>query len=232
MIDIHCHILPGIDDGPADLAGSLAMARLAAADGIHKLFATPHVYPDGLQREVIEAAVMALQQAVDAEGLALRIYPGADASSRLGGDGLVKNLLHNGPYLLVEFPHTHLPGDAPDLIAELVGRGTIPIITHPERNPDLVRSPDLLLPLLEAGGLVQVTAECLTGGFGAECRACARHLLRRGWVHFLASDGHAANWRPPRLSLGLKAARKLIGKEKALALVLENPARIIAGERL
>jgi protein-tyrosine phosphatase len=232
MIDIHCHILPGVDDGPADLAGSLDMARLAVADGVRTLFATPHVYPDGLQRDTIEAAVMLLQQAVDRAGLALRILPGADASSRLQCDGLVSHPLHNGPYLLVEFPQTHLPLNAPELIFEVVSRKHIPIMTHPERNPDILRSPDLLLPLLEAGGLVQITAESLTGGFGSECRACARHLLRQGWVHFLASDGHSATWRPPRLSQGLKVAKKIIGEEQALALVFGNPARIVAGEGL
>jgi len=230
MIDIHCHILPGIDDGPADLAGSLAMAAAAAADGTEKVFATPHVYPQGLQRREIEAAVVQFQQAVTEQGIPLTVLTGADCSSSLELEELICHPLHNGPYLLIEFPHTHLPSHAPEQIFELVTKGNIPIITHPERNPDILREPELLVPLLESGGLVQLTAESLTGGFGADSRACSRHLLRRGWVHFLASDGHSASRRSPRLSDGLKVAQKIIGFESARKLVADYPARIISGE--
>lgn len=232
MMDIHCHILPGVDDGPANMEESLAMARLAVSDGIDTVFATPHVYPDGLTSDEIKEHAAALQKTVTAAGLGLKILSGGEGSSSLEFESLCGYLLHNGPYLLLEFPLSHLPADAPELIFELTAQGKIPIVTHPERNPDILRNPDLLAPLLDAGGLLQLTAESLTGGFGAESRACARHLLRRGWAHFLASDGHSATWRKPVLSKGLQVARKLIGADRARALVLDNPARVISGDSL
>ncbi len=232
MIDIHCHILPAIDDGPATLAEALDMARLAVADGVETIFATPHISPQGLQREEVLAATTALQEAVAAAGFDLRLLPGGDCSSHLDTDALCANLMHNGPYLLLEFPHTYLPGDAAEQVFELTTHGIIPVITHPERNADVLRDPKRLEPILEAGGLVQMTCQSLTGGFGAESRACARHFLRQGYVHFLASDGHSASWRKPVLSAGYKVATRLIGVARANALVMDNPARLISGERL
>lgn len=229
MIDLHCHILPGVDDGPADLAGALAMARVAVADGIHKIAATPHVPMSGLDRAQITTRVADFQQAVDAEGIDLKLVVGADAATSAGLTQLVEHPLHDGPYMLIEFPHTHLPADARELVFELLSAGRVPIMTHPERNPSVLRSPENVGELVEAGALVQITAESLTGGFGPESRACARHLLRRGWVHLLASDGHSADWRPPVLSRGLKAAARVLGRAAALKLVVDNPARILAG---
>jgi protein-tyrosine phosphatase len=232
MIDIHCHILPVIDDGPKTLAEALGMARLAVADGVKTIFATPHISPQGLHREEVAAATTSLQEAVTAAGLDLRLLPGGDCSSHLDTDALCAHLLHDGPYLLLEFPHTYLPGDAAEQVFELTTRGIVPIITHPERNADVLRNPKLMEPILEAGGLVQMTCESLTGGFGAESRACARHFLRQGCVHFLASDGHSTSWRQPVLSDGLKVATKLLGAARANALVIDNPACLVSGEKL
>ncbi|WP_146032884.1 tyrosine-protein phosphatase [Geothermobacter hydrogeniphilus] len=232
MIDLHCHILPGVDDGPSDLEGALAMARVAAADGIHRLAATPHVPYSGLERQQIVERVAVFQDEIDRAGIDLRLYVGADAATSVGVAALAAHPLHDGPYQLIEFPHTHLPADAGELVFELLNCGRVPIITHPERNPSVLRSPDLIGELVAAGALVQITAESLTGGFGPESRACGRHLLRNGWVHLLASDGHSADWRPPVLSKGLKAAGRVIGKAAALKLVVDNPAKILAGEGL
>ncbi|TYO98335.1 protein-tyrosine phosphatase [Geothermobacter ehrlichii] len=229
MIDLHCHILPGVDDGPADLEGALAMARRAAADGIRVLAATPHVPLCGLGMEEIAARVAELQAVFDREGIGLRLIAGADVATSLGVGGLCAYRLGPGPALLVEFPHTHLPAEAPELIFELSRRGRIPVVTHPERNPGVARDPERIVPLIEAGGLVQVTAESLTGGFGPVARSCARHLLRRGWVHLLASDGHSADWRPPCLSVGLKAAVKLVGRDEARKLVVDHPQKVLDG---
>lgn len=229
MIDIHCHILPGIDDGATDLSVSLAMARLAVADGTRTLVATPHVDKSLIAPEEIRDRVRILQAHLDSENIPLRLLAGADGASHLGADHLSDHTIGDGPYLLLEFPHSHVPVNSGQLIFELQTRGLIPIITHPERNPSIVRSPDILEPLVAAGALVQLTCGSLLGEFGAAARACARHLLRKGQVHFLASDGHSASWRPPVMSAAVKAAAKLIGDAAAADLVVAHPEKVIKG---
>jgi len=229
MIDIHCHILCDIDDGPADLAGSLAMARLAAADGIRQLVATPHVSDDFPPPELIAEKVAALNLAIAEAGIELEILCGGDNLHNLGAEKLARYSINASRYVLVEFPHTHLPANAGDCIFDALSSGLIPIITHPERNPSVVQNPRLLFDLVARGALVQLTAESLTGGFGAASRACARYLLKKKMVHFLASDGHSADWRPPVLSAGVKAAAKIIGKEAARKLVFDNPQAVVNG---
>lgn len=230
MIDIHCHILWEIDDGPADLAGSLAMARAAAADGTRQLVATPHVGLHMHAPQLIAEKVALLNETIAAEGLELEILTGADNLHNLGAGKLACYSINGGRYVLIEYPHSHLPADAGDCIFEALRHKLVPIITHPERNPSIVQKPQLLRELVERGALVQLTAESLTGGFGGASRACARYLLKQQLVHFLASDGHSADWRPPCLSAGVKAAARLIGDAAARALVFDNPARVVGDE--
>ncbi|PLX81381.1 MAG: capsular biosynthesis protein [Desulfuromonas sp.] len=227
MIDIHCHILPGIDDGPDDLATSLEMVRKAAEDGTRQLFATPHVTEFGPDPQTISTACTSLQEEVDKAGIPLQLHFGADVPSSLGPAGCKLYPLAGSRYHLLEFPHSHLPADAEQLIFFVVTSGLIPIITHPERNRSLIADPDRLEPLVAAGGLVQVTAASLLGSFGPDSRACSRMFLRHGLVHFLASDGHDPYLRPPVMSAGVKEAVRIIGPQ-ANQLVNENPARILA----
>ncbi len=229
MIDIHCHILHDIDDGPADLAGSLAMAHLAAADGTRVLVATPHVTLNPPSSALIAGRLAELNSAIAQAGIELRVLAGGDNLYNLGAETLARYSINGGPYVLVEYPHTHLPAQAGASLFDALSHGLTPIITHPERNPSVVQDPQLLIDLVERGALVQLTAESLTGGFGGSARSCARYLLKKGLVHFLASDGHSADWRPPVLSAGVKAAAKLIGPEAARRLVVDNPARVIEG---
>ena len=229
MIDIHCHILCDIDDGPADLAGSLAMARLAAADGTRQLVATPHVSDDFPPPELIAEKVAALNKAIREADIDLEILCGGDNLHNLGAEKLARYSINGACYVLVEYPHTHLPANAGDCIFEALNAGLIPIITHPERNPSVVQNPHLLFDLVERGALVQLTAESLTGGFGAAAKAYARYLLKKKMAHFLASDGHSAEWRPPVLSAGVKAAAKIVGKDEARKLVFDNPSKVIDG---
>ena len=109
----------------------------------------------------------------------------------------------------MEFPHTHLPANADDAIFEALNHGLVPIITHPERNPSIAQNPKLIFSMVESGALVQLTAASLTGGFGPAAKACSRYLLKKKMVHFLASDGHSAQNRPPVFSAGLKLLRRL-----------------------
>jgi len=232
MIDLHCHILWDIDDGPADFDGSLAMARVAAADGTRQLVATPHVGRNMHPPELIADKVAQLNAAIVREGLELEILAGADNLHNLGAATLARYSINATRYVLIEFPHTHLPADAGDCVFEALHHGLVPIITHPERNPSIVQNPRLIIDLVERGALVQLTAESLTGGFGHAAKACSRYLLKQKMVHLLASDGHSANWRPPTLSAGLKVAEKIVGKDAARKLVVDNPGKIVLGHDL
>ena len=232
MIDLHCHILWEIDDGPADIDGSLAMVRVAAADGTRQLVATPHVGRTMHPPELIADMVTQLNAAIEREGLELEILTGADNFHNLGAATLARYSINATRYVLLEFPHTHLPVDAGESVFEALHHGLVPIITHPERNPSIVQNPQLIFDLVERGALVQLTAESLTGGFGYAAKACSRYLLKKKVVHFLASDGHSADWRPPTLSAGLKAAEKIVGKEAARKLVFDNPGKIVLGHDL
>ncbi|MEW6594353.1 MAG: CpsB/CapC family capsule biosynthesis tyrosine phosphatase [Thermodesulfobacteriota bacterium] len=228
MIDIHCHILPAIDDGPADLATAVAMARLAAADGITTIVATPHLNSRLYDQREIGDRLALLSEALRREGLALELLAGADVSAMLPPDALRSFTINRSRYLLVEFPHAYLPGNAREILYEFVLQGFWPIITHPERNGGIVANPGLLLDLLADGIFVQLTAGSLTGDFGPAPEACAQYLLRRGAVHFLATDAHSPGRRPPLLSAGLAVASEIIGREEALRLVHHNPAAVLA----
>ncbi len=229
MIDLHCHILPGVDDGPTQWDEAMRMARMAAADGIRTIIATPHVVDPVGAANVIRLKVEELNRRLAAEVIDLEVLPGAEVSPLHPPEALTGLTLNGTAYVLVEFPHSHLPRDAFAVLSRLASGGLRPVVAHPERNPSVIRNPALLFELVEAGALCQVTAASLSGGMGAEARACARYLLKKGVVHFLASDAHSAHHRPPNLTTGLRAAAKLIGKDAAQRLVSANPQAVVSG---
>ncbi len=230
MIDLHCHILHGIDDGPEDFEESVAMARLAAADGIRVVAATPHVRETLPEPGLIRQRIAALQERVDAEGLDLRIEAGGDVYALLDPALAEAYVLGAGPYLLVEFPYTHLPHNAAAILAGFVARGLRPVITHPERNPSVLRDPRLLVRLRTEPVLVQITGLSLLGGFGREASACARYLLQTGAVDIIASDAHSAGHRQPLLAAARREAARFVGRRGAERLVVDNPEAVLAGE--
>jgi protein-tyrosine phosphatase len=239
MIDIHSHILPGLDDGAGSLEESLAMARLAVADGIRTVVATPHVVT-GLysnSREAILAAVAQLQKALQENGIDLTILPGAeyrlepDLPRRLAR-GELMTINDTGRYLLVEPPATLLPGYTRQVLYELQLRGLTPIIAHPERNAGFTKEPSRLHELVTGGALVQITAGSLTGLLGSRAAANARAFLKQGCVHFIASDAHDSSDRTPLLSPAAREATNLTGAEEGRRLVSVNPGRAIQGERI
>lgn len=233
MIDIHCHILPAIDDdGPSRWEDVLAMARMAVSDDIRQIVATPHVKDVIHPPELIHDRVARLNEALQKNGIPLEILPGAEVSAMLNTSILRNYTINGSDYVLLEFPHTHLPQNAGQLVFDALLAGLTPIIPHPERNPSVVRRPELLFDLVEAGALVQITAESLTEGFGPEARACAEYLLKKKVVHLLATDAHSPSWRCPILSQGVHAAAKIVGESAARHLVTTNPAAVIAGEPL
>jgi protein-tyrosine phosphatase len=238
MIDLHCHLLPGIDDGPATLEEALEMARIAVANGITQSYVTPHLHPGRWEndRPKIAAAVEAYRAAVAQAGIPLEI--GYAAEVRL--DYEILPLIEAGrvPFLgtldghqvmLLEFPHSHVPVGADKFVAWLLAHGIRPMIAHPERNKDLMRDPARLEPFVREGCLLQLTADAVAGEFGEVCAQRAREFLERGWVTVLASDAHDTADRPPRMAQGRDAAAKIVGAEAAQRLVQDMPLRIVRG---
>ena len=227
MIDIHCHILYGVDDGPQRLEDSLALAQALVADGINQVVATPHILDPPLSEFDVALGLGGLEKELQSAGIELVLHSGGENHYLLPLEEMRAHRINDGRYLLLEFPHRHLPSEAGDIVFALRTMGLIPIIAHPERNGSLVRNPELLRPLVEQGALAQLTAASLAGDFGSSIRQCSRYLLKKGLVHFLATDAHGATWRAPRLGAGLKEAVKILGKNAAMRLVEDNPLCVI-----
>ncbi len=227
MIDIHCHILPGIDDGADRLQTSLDMATMAARDGITTIIATPHTDGVTVNRTVVQQAVDRLNIELANHGIDLEVVAGYEIPAHLVCD-LQSHTIADSPYILVEFPHQYLPEDAAETLYALVQAGRKPIIAHPERNGSVLHNPDLLRELVAVGSMIQLTAASVTGDFGPDILHCANYLLRNRLVHFLATDSHSPTFRKPVLSPARKAAARLIGREEADRLVIDNPKAILA----
>ena len=228
MIDLHSHVLFGIDDGPDDLEGSLAICRAAAADGITVLAATPHVRDDyPTTAELMEERLAEVQAA--AEGV-IRVVPGGEldlAELDRPLDELRRFGLGGSPrYLLVETPYVGWPLDFAERVFRLASAGMRAVIAHPERNPDVQDRPELVEQLIAAGALIQLTAASVDGRFGTRARKSSELLIERGHAHLVASDAHEAAVR----AIGLSSAVAAIGDD-ALARYLTHdvPAAILDG---
>ncbi|MGV8844442.1 MAG: tyrosine-protein phosphatase [Pseudomonas sp.] len=235
MIDLHNHLLPGIDDGAPDLEASLALARVAVQDGITHLVCTPHIHPGRYDNNPasIQPALASFAAALKHAEIPLQVSSAAEV--RFGMELMVGISQGSIPFLgewqgkhvlLLEFPHGEVPFGAERLIGWLLQRNIIPMIAHPERNKGLMRTPSKLKPFLELGCLLQVTASAVAGHFGPAAEALAHDLLEQGVVTILASDGHNLEHRPPMLSEGMQHAARIIGDAKAEALVLHTPWQI------
>lgn len=234
MIDLHCHILPGIDDGAPDLATSLEMARIALADGITTTACTPHIYPglyenraDGI-RQAIERLRLALAEAdlplTLTEGADIQIVPELLDGLRAG----THPRLNGGRYFLLEPPHHTVPSGLKELIRNSLTMGYVPVITHPERLTwlDEAHYP-WFVEAARLGAWIQVTAGALTGRFGRAPKYWGERLLDEGVVHILATDAHDPRHRPPRLAEGREAAVRWVGEDEADRLVFERPRAIL-----
>ncbi len=233
MIDLHCHILPGLDDGAQTLEDSLEMARVAARDGIGTIAATPHADLWGTQpdRADLELRVGRLQEALDAQGIAIQLVSGLEnhLTPELLSGGIVP--LNRTSYALVELPFEEFPHYVEDALFQLQLQGYMPILAHPERNAILRDDPDRLRGLVERGILGQLTAASLLGVFGRRTREASETFLRQGLVHVLATDSHSSSGgRKPVLSEAVGAAARLVGEELAQGLVIATPERILKGE--
>ena len=216
MIDLHCHILPGIDDGAQTLEDSLAMAEVAVANGITYILCTPHHNNGRFENpkyEVMEH-VSKLQEEFDKRNIPLTLFEGQEV--RLTGetipDLLSDRLLtvdSDDKYLLIEFPSSDVPSFSEQVVFELVSKGVTPIIVHPERNAVFLEDPNLLIPFLEMGCLAQLTAPSYIGVFGKKIQKMAKLMIKHNMVHMIATDAHNVNKR----TFCLKEAYKRLGKD-------------------
>jgi len=235
MIDIHCHILPDVDDGPKSWEISEEMCRMAAADGTEHIVATPHANRRyQYDREYLQITLEQLRKRV---GPRPRLTLGCDF--RLSPENVKdatrfpdRYAIEGGKYLLAEPSHTEVPPQVDDSLRELLGAGITPVITHPERNTVLQKTPQRILEWVKLGCAVQVTASALTGGWGEKAWHLAQWLLKQNAVHVLASDAHDTVRRPPGLSLARDVVADSNGDFVAKALVEDNPRAIVSGKML
>lgn len=233
MIDLHCHILPGIDDGAVDLSVSLEMAKAFVEQGVTIVACTPHILPGLYQNtgEEIRRAVYNLQAVLDSQGIPLVLVPGADAHMApdfVAGlrSGRVLSLA-DSRYVLVEPPHHTAPPQLEEFFFKLVVEGYVPILTHPERLSWVPSRYDTIKRLVSAGVWMQITAGSLAGSFGRNALYWAHRMLDEGIVHLLATDAHDADRRPPDLAIGRDLAAGRVGAEEAQRLVETRPAGIL-----
>ncbi len=238
MIDIHCHILPSIDDGSKSLEESVEMARIAETDGIKKIVATPHQL-EGLYQPTTETILLKIAQinkTLQDLGSRVEILPGsdvhiaADLPSKIEAGEIL--CINRKNYILLEFPNQFVPDRIANLLERLVAKNIIPIISHPERNFLIQRNPNILLDIISTGTLTQVTAMSITGEFGKEAKKSAKKIISHGMVHFVASDAHSANHRPPVISTCVKHLKKLLSEDEAEELVSVNPEMAVTGRRI
>ncbi|PSJ61511.1 tyrosine-protein phosphatase [Pseudaminobacter soli (ex Li et al. 2025)] len=233
MIDLHSHLLPGCDDGAADLEMALTMARRAVDDGVRVMACTPHILPGLYSNDAtgIEARVASLRQALGEADIDLTLVVGADVHiapdlPKKLGDGTIPTL-NGSRYFLLEPPHQVLPPQLENLIASLIGAGFVPIMTHPERLAWTRTHYDVVDRINAAGCLIQITAGSLTGCFGRTAQYLADRMLDDGRVDIIASDAHNLRARAPGLSKAREIVAARHGRELAEDLVIQKPMRIL-----
>ena len=278
MIDLHNHILHGLDDGPETMDESIQMCLMSYRDGVSTIVATPHTLNGEYQndRPAILAKVKELNDAIKKFGVdssefgakspksersrpfrseicnlpsdisihsaldprhsALEILPGADVhfSNEILHQLDQEEVMTVGDgkkFLILEFPSHTIPIGAEEVLFQLMARGIVPVISHPERNLEITRRPERYYEMIRMGCFGQVTAMSLTGGFGGKIKGFAEMLLKKRLIHFIASDAHNVNGRPPILSPAAKEAEKIVGREEAQKMVTEYPRAILEGRK-
>ena len=234
LIDIHCHILPSVDDGAADMEKALAMAQMAAAHGTTALVATPHVVEGGWLPawEDILDLTASLNAALAAQGAtAIPIYPGAEVAVNFDILDQIKGpgpyCINGGSYMLVELPALDIPCYADEFFFTLQARGITPILSHPERHPLIADDPAIVLEWVRRGLLIQINAPSLAGKMGERALKTAEVLVKSRLVHFLGTDAHGLHARPPCLTAGAEKLTSLVGRDAARQILVANPGRVI-----
>ena len=232
MIDLHCHLLPGIDDGPKTSEEALELAQIASANGITHAIVTPHIIPGRYDNTLrsIKTVFSDYYRRVKQGNNPLQL--GMAAEIRI--DPVIKTMVETKsvPFLgedngfkivLLEFPHDILPPGSIEMMEWLLKRNIRPMIAHPERNQAVVRKYSIIEPFVKSGCLLQITAGSLFGVFGSEPKKTARKLLKKGWVNIIASDAHNNHKRKPEIEPGRKVAEKIVGETESWAMVRDRP---------
>lgn len=234
MIDIHCHILPGIDDGAKTIEDTLDMARAAVGQGISTIIATPHLNNDyENSKPLILRTATEVNKALDAENIPLTILPGQEI--RIYGDILTdyqqqKILpLVGSDYLLIEFPSGHVPRYTEKMLYDLQLEGFMPIIAHPERNREIIQHPEILYQLVKKGALTQLTGASVCGAFGKKIKAFSQQLIEANLAHFIASDAHNVTTRRFLLAEAFAEIEARYGHEMA-GQFKENAELLVSGK--
>lgn len=236
MIDLHSHILPGIDDGAPDMEMSLAIARMAVDDGIKVMAATPHFMPGVYDNEAddVRNRVAQLQGALQDAGIPLDIVTGCDAHIRPDFAACLRDgrilTINDSRYVLFEPPHVNMPPRMDELMFNTMASGFVPILTHPERLRWIEQNYAMFVKLAEQGVLMQITCGSLTGRFGQRPQYWAKRMLAEGMVHILATDTHDTRKRPPSMTTAYEIAASELGLDEAKNLVLIRPAMILDNE--
>lgn len=241
LVDSHCHILPGLDDGPSSWNDSFEMARIAIENGISSMIVTPHQYADlGLMTsspatcQAIRQKTEIFQMRLDEASIPLRVFPGAEIRM---GEGLLEQvqndqlmtLADRGHYLLLELPHEiYIPIDR--LVEEAHRRGLRCILAHPERNAGIFGRTSLIEQLVELGVYLQITGTSLEGTFGPDIQRFAEKILQSGNAHLIATDAHGATGRRPMLGRAYSRVADLVGEQAAQTLCRENPNAILTDQ--
>jgi protein-tyrosine phosphatase len=237
FVDIHCHCLPGVDDGPATKAEALALCRALFDDCITTVIATPHQlgrYSGYNEAAQIREEVSILNEALKSNGIGLTVVPGADVRV----DERIAELLHadkvltladEGKYILLELPH-EIFIDVTPLLSELTCLGIHAIISHPERHSVLMQRPEILKKWLEQSAHLQVTSGSLLGGFGPEAQRAAWNFLTSGWASLVATDSHNTNQRKPCMKAAFERISVELGEDTARLVCIENPLRVIRSQ--
>ncbi|MGG3495338.1 CpsB/CapC family capsule biosynthesis tyrosine phosphatase [Peribacillus simplex] len=236
MIDIHCHILPGVDDGSGDMKESLIMAKNAAEAGITHLFATPH-HLNGkylnVKSDIIDRIVR-LNESLQQENIPLTIHFGQEV--RIHRDIFISlekeeilTLDDNGTYLLIELPSGKVPAYTQEVIYELLLKGITPIIVHPERNKELIENHNLLFDLVQEGALTQLTSGSIIGNFGKSIQSFSKKIIKHNLAHFIATDAHNVSSRGFTLQQAYETITKAYGIERAFYFK-ENAELLLKGQ--
>jgi protein-tyrosine phosphatase len=232
MIDLHCHLLPGIDDGPKNQQDSLELAQIASVNGITHAVVTPHIISGRYENTLnsIAAAFSAFSRLIKQKNIPLQV--GFAAEVRI--DPVIKKMVETNsvPFLgevdgfniiLLEFPHETLPPGSIEMVEWLLKRNIRPMIAHPERNQAVIRKIGNIEPFVKTGCLLQITSGSLSGVFGNGPVKTAKKLLKNGWVNVIASDAHNKLKRKPEIEPGRKIAEKIVGEKESWAMVRERP---------
>jgi protein-tyrosine phosphatase len=238
MIDLHCHLLPGIDDGPETMEEALALAAHAVQSGIVRAVLTPHVHVGRYDNELdsITADLDRFRIELERRNIPLQVSLGGEV--RLGEEIIAMVMEERIPFLgecggyrvmLLELPHSHIPVGSDKFVGWLLKQKIRPMIAHPERNKDVHHDVNRITPLVSMGCWLQVTAGSVAGNFGETSRKRAVELLERGWVSILATDAHNLAHRPPELEPGRRAAAAVVGEKESWKLVRDTPLSIVEG---